>query len=223
MVDLRYIKPNDLWYVIGLITADGNLSPDGRHISITSKDGDMLGAVKRALKIDNKISKKARLRGGIKKYYLLQLGDINFYRYLINIGLKQKKSLTLKSIAIPNMYFRDFLRGIIDGDGSISSWSHKNNKNIQWSLRIFSGSAYFTGWLKNKVEKAYKVNGRVHKLHKKDRNPIYTIKFGKMAAKVVINNCYYDNCLALRRKLKKAQECLRSENVFMTYGDVTAI
>gem|GEM_PF-6676481 len=30
-------------YVIGLLTTDGNLSPDGRHINFTSKDRELVG------------------------------------------------------------------------------------------------------------------------------------------------------------------------------------
>ena len=37
MIDLTKIKPNDLWYLVGLVATDGSLSLDGRHINITSK------------------------------------------------------------------------------------------------------------------------------------------------------------------------------------------
>jgi hypothetical protein len=49
MVDLKIVRPEHVWYVIGFITADGNLSIDGRHINITSKDIVHLGNIKRAL------------------------------------------------------------------------------------------------------------------------------------------------------------------------------
>ncbi len=38
----------------------------------------------------------------------------------------------------------DFLRGVIDGDGNISTWIHRTNHNRQWCLRIYSTqSVYF--------------------------------------------------------------------------------
>lgn len=40
------IKSKDLWYLIGLITTDGCLSSDGRHIDITSKDYEFLREIK---------------------------------------------------------------------------------------------------------------------------------------------------------------------------------
>src|SRR3989344_3871408 len=121
MVDLRYIKPENLWYVIGLIVTDGNLSKDGRHVSITSKDGNLLEAVKANLNLNSKISKKSRDREQEKKYSVLQFSDVVFYRYLLNIGLKVRKSLILEKVDVPPAYFSDFLRGIIDGDGSINT------------------------------------------------------------------------------------------------------
>ena len=33
---------HDFAYAIGLITTDGNLSPDGRHINLTSKDEEII-------------------------------------------------------------------------------------------------------------------------------------------------------------------------------------
>ena len=35
-----------LWYLVGLITADGFLSKDGRHIDITAKDYKFLKKIK---------------------------------------------------------------------------------------------------------------------------------------------------------------------------------
>ncbi len=44
----------ELAYVVGIIATDGNLSPDGRHINITSKDEEMVQTVKKLLRLDNK-------------------------------------------------------------------------------------------------------------------------------------------------------------------------
>jgi hypothetical protein len=48
------IKGTNLWYLVGLITSDGNLSPDGRHIDITSSDYDFLLEIKKRIGIENK-------------------------------------------------------------------------------------------------------------------------------------------------------------------------
>jgi len=48
----------DLAYVVGLITSDGCLYNDGRHLSITSKDRDLLNTVKKILGLKVKIGYK---------------------------------------------------------------------------------------------------------------------------------------------------------------------
>jgi len=41
-------------YAIGLLTTDGNLSKDGRHLNLTSKDKDLINIFKGCLGIKNK-------------------------------------------------------------------------------------------------------------------------------------------------------------------------
>src|SRR3989344_2477009 len=138
MVDLSLVKPKDLWYVVGLIATDGNLSKDGRHISIVSKDNIFLRKVRKALLLKNKIGFKANGIHPEKIYSVLQIGDKKFFNFLLSIGLIPKKSLILDKLSVPKNYFTDFLRGVIDGDGTIVSWVHKSNGNKQWSVRIYS-------------------------------------------------------------------------------------
>lgn len=218
MVDLKNIKPQNLWYVVGLITTDGCLSKDGRHIDITSKNRKHLEAVKDALGLKVKIGLKTS--GGNLMYPRLQFGDVNFYRFLENIGLSKKKSLVLREIDINGKYFRDFLRGVIDGDGSICTWIHKSNFHRQWSLRIVSAAPIFINWLKRRVEEKYGVRGRVHAYIRDGRNNLYLLKFGKLAAKVIISDIYYKDSLALGGKDKKHTRCLQDENKMINYGGV---
>ena len=223
MVDLSLVKPQDLWYTVGLIATDGNLSKDGRHISITSKDEDLLRSLKKILFLKLKLTKKARASEQIKKYFVLQIGDVKFYKFLLGIGLSQRKSLTLGKVKCPLKFFKDFLRGVIDGDGNISMWKHKGNGNIQWSLRVFSASHTFISWLKLQMENEFKIKGKLYKKKADGYNPLYTIKFGKLAAKVILEKCYYKNCVALNRKHIKALDCLRTQNGLSKYGNVISI
>lgn len=218
MVDLSLVKPQHLWYTIGLIATDGNLCNDGRHINITSADRKHMEQVKKALLLENKITQKARGNEKIKKYAFLQFGDVAFYKFLLKIGLAPKKSLTLGKIEVPGEYFKDFLRGIIDGDGSITTWVHRSNKNIQWSSRVVSASKTFIIWLKKEVENKFKVHGKLHVSARPDYNPLYILKFGKFPTKTILINCYYKNCIALTRKNLLAKKCLQSEDKLSKYG-----
>lgn len=221
MVDLKSIQQEHLWYIIGLIATDGNLSKDGRHINITSKDRKFLFLVKKALKLKNKIGRKARGNLGEKIYSQLQFGDVKFYKYLEDIGLTKKKSLTMRALEIDKNYFLDFLRGVIDGDGSISTWIHRTNSHRQWSLRIVSAAPVFIQWLKTEIENYFDVNGKLyHYKYKNKSNPLYILKFGKLPAKVILKLTYYEDCLSLSRKHKNAAVCLQDENKMINYGNI---
>lgn len=224
MLDLEKIKPNDLWYIIGLITTDGNLSKDGRHINLTSKDRSLLISVKKALLLKNKIGRKARAKEKGKKYSFLQIGDKKFYNFLLSIGLTQRKSLTLGKLSIPHSYFPDFLRGVIDGDGNIHTWIHNTNGNRQWALRIFSGSREFILWLKQKIENYFSTSGKIYISKRKGRkNYLYIIKFGKFATKLILENIYKDGPLVLNRKAKRVRKCLQDEDHLRKYGIFKAV
>ncbi len=221
MIDLNVIKPENLWYVIGLVTSDGNLSKDLRHISITSKDESLLLDVRNALGLTNKITLKTRSYEPEKKYFFLQFGDVKCYRFLESLGLVPNKSLILGKLLVPDVFFHDFLRGVIDGDGCIYSWKHHTNNYTQWSLRIACAAPNFIYWLKYQTEVLFKVQGKLYK-HTNAGNGIYNLKFGKLAAKVILKQCYYEGCLCLDRKLKIATDCLNSVNGFKKYGKVVS-
>ena len=221
MVDLKFIKPSSLWYFVGLMATDGNLSKDGRHLEITSKNKDHLVSVKKSLGLKTKIGKKSRGGSSRKLYPRLQFGDVRLYKYLLSIGLTPKKSLTLGKIKIDQIYFVDFLRGIVDGDGCISTWVHKTNLHRQWSLRITSAAPIFIKWLKKEIEKYFSVKGKLYKYRYKDKkNDIYILKFGKLPTKLIITGIYKGSSVFLDRKKKKHLECLRDKNKMINYGNI---
>ncbi|MDP2693170.1 MAG: LAGLIDADG family homing endonuclease [bacterium] len=145
-------KTNCTWsskfaYVIGLIASDGNLSSDGRHVIFTSKDEELALLFKRYTKHKGKISKKSRGGSNEKNYFYVQIGDVNFYKFLLSIGLTQRKSHTIGKLDIPKKFFYDFLRGCIDGDGSIGIFRHPQSKYPQFKIRLVSASKQFLEWV----------------------------------------------------------------------------
>lgn len=214
MVDLNSIKQSDFWYFIGLLVTDGNLSNDGRHINLTSKDIDHLEKLKSVLGLHSKLTLKAR--GGRlaeKKYGFLQFSDVALYKYLLSIGLSQKKSLTIGAVKVPRPYFTDFLRGIIDGDGSIRRWIHASNAHEQWSLSVVSGSRLFLEWLNVEINAVLGITARLHV----SKAGLYLLKFGKMKAQKIMKACYYKGALALERKAVLAGVCLQDNKIIRSY------
>ena len=215
------LRPADIWYVVVYIVTDVNLSKDGRYINITSKDRQHLFEIQKRLGISNKIGWKARGGSTEKIYSQIQFSDVRFYRYLLGLGIHPRKSLTLKEILIDKAYFSDFLRGIIDGDGNIHTWIHPTNAHRQWALRIVSASPIFASWLKNEIETYFGVRGRLYAYkHSGKKNFINILKFGKLATKVILQNTYYSDAFALKRKIKTANVCLQDQNKMINYGNV---
>jgi hypothetical protein len=200
--DLK-IEGANLWYFVGLITTDGCLSSDGRHINITSKDHSFLDNLRMSLGITNKIGTK--YNASMQKSFQIHIGNKNFYEFLLSIGLMPNKSLILGQIKVPDNYFCDFLRGVVDGDGCIRKWTHSTNKREQWSLRIYSGSKKFVDWLNESITQLFRVTGKIH-----TGKNISVLKYGKMASRKISEECYYKNCFGLDRKIKLAQECIKS-------------
>jgi hypothetical protein len=127
---------------------------------------------------------------------------------MLSIGLTPRKSLTLKELGVPEKYFFDFLRGLIDGDGCIRRWIHPFNGREQWSLRIFSGSTAFINWLSQRMSLLLSAKGKIYRNSTQSR--CYVLKFGKMAARNIAMQCYYPGAFALERKSVLADECVNS-------------
>jgi hypothetical protein len=203
--ELKIEGPN-LWYLVGLITTDGCLLSDGRHIDITSADKEFLAEIVASMGLINKIGVKNK--GKVNQAYHIQIANKNLYEFLLSIGLLPNKSLKLKRLSIPKEFFNDFLRGVIDGDGCLRRWIHPSNNHEQWSLRIFSGSKVFINWLESKIEELIGCKGRVHSDLSSNRiHELYTLKYGKLAAADILKNCYYRGAFGLERKSELAHNC----------------
>ncbi|HAQ02449.1 hypothetical protein A2467_00895 [Candidatus Nomurabacteria bacterium RIFOXYC2_FULL_36_8] len=197
----------DFAYVIGVIATDGNLSPDLRHIHITSKDEEMLLNCKKCLGINNLIGKKARGGSKDKKYYVLQFGDKNFFEFLLSIGITPKKSKTINELKIPKEYFKDFLRGCIDGDGSITISKHKESKHPQYKVRLCSASKLFLEWILKSCIELFEVKGGSICLPKE--SSVYTLTFAKEDSIKVLQFIYKGKNTSLSRKRNIAFKILK--------------
>ncbi len=84
------------------------------------------------------------------------------------IGLTPAKSLTLRPLAVPDSVFADFLRGCVDGDGSVvvyADWYHtdKNERYVYERLYVtlVSGSWRFLDWIRSTVHRLISLKGSI--------------------------------------------------------------
>ena len=137
----------DLAYVTGLFSADGCLSKDGRHLILVSKDMQIIECVAAILGRNSTTQVKLGQLG--TPAYQLQFSDVALYDFLTKVGLTPAKSQTMPALSIPDLYYRDFLRGNFDGDGSIyGGWDTRWKSSFTAYTSFCSGSIQFLKWIR---------------------------------------------------------------------------
>lgn len=197
---------SELAYVVGLITTDGNLSKDGRHIELTSKDLAQVETFSKLLNLRARISAKRGSYGTGKKYFRVQFGDVKLYRFLLKIGLIPNKTRKLGKLKIPDQYFADFLRGHLDGDGyTYSYWDKRWKNSFMLYTGFVSASKPHIMWLQERIKRLYGLTGAV----KPEDKSTFSLKFAKRESMVLLKRIYYKEGLpCLQRKHSKIMQSL---------------
>lgn len=200
-----------LAYAIGLITTDGSLSTDGRHITFVSKDIQLLKTFKKILNLKNKIGRRKSGYTGKKNCYYIQFGDVIFYKWLQKIGLTSNKSKSIKGLKISKKYFFDFLRGHFDGDGTCYSyWDSRWKSSFMFYLCFVSGSLDHLEWLKNEINLYLGIKGCISRTGKE----VWKLSYPKTKSKILIRKMYHKkNLPCLERKYKKLNRLLEIDKM----------
>lgn len=199
----------DFAYAVGLMTADGSLSSNGRHLSFVSKEIEQIENFKKCLGLSVKtgtiFSKNLKLT---EPYYRVQWGNVVLYRFLLSIGLTPNKSLTQGPLHIPKQYFLDFLRGLYDGDGCFYSYFDPRWENsFMFYLSFASGSNDFITWLQSEIQEATGLVG--HRTRAKNQR-YFQLKYAKQETLKLLNRLYgKPRAIHLKRKKLKIVRALR--------------
>lgn len=209
----------ELAYAIGLLVTDGNLSRDGRHITMRSSDYNLLETFKFCLNLKTEIKQTYNDGFAKKPSFRVQFSDAQFYRWLLSIGLFPAKTYTIAELAIPDLYFRDFLRGHLDGDGSITVYKDYYNTfkdpkyiyNRLW-LRFISSSGAHIMWLQKRIKNLLRTKGHIAqgKIQRPDQTTgLWMLKFGKKESVKILSWIYYHpDVPCLKRKRIIAEKAL---------------
>ncbi len=210
---LRKVKvrwSNNFAYAIGLISSDGNLSADGRHIYFVSIDLALVENLKNALKINTEIFKHRRGGEKEKKYYVLSFGDVKFCRFLNDIGIHPAKSKTIKEVIIPPAYFSGFLRGLFDGDGTFYTfWDKRWPNSFGYKISFASASKTFVLWLKDRLTKEFQVKGFI-----RPGDGVFNLNYVKGDSRKLFSAMYpsrLNKVLFLERKYNKIKLALEQD------------
>ena len=141
-----------------------------------------------------------------------------FYEWLMAIGLTPRKSLTIGPLGVPDDYFADFLRGCIDGDGSVLVYTDRQHEASNASyvytrlyVSLVSASRPFIDWIRATVDRLLGLPGSVCVKRTPRGRVIWNLRYSKKASIRILSWMYYSPdvpCLA--RKRAKAEPFIDS-------------
>lgn len=206
-------RNNKFFYVLGLILTDGCLSQQYKKnvLSFLSKDEDLVAMVAEITKTNYH---------KYKNYYRLDCRDQNIIKEFTDYGLHYRKSLDLCFPSnIPLEYMSDFVRGCIDGDGSIGLYKNSKNTKLASCYLCSSSSVFIKGFrnLLDLLKLRYTfvvVSPRKRIFNNKSfiSKEHYVVKFKGSKALDFLKWCNYDSNISSLRKRKVYQEVINYYN-----------
>ena len=192
-----------LAYAIGLLTTDGNLSPDGRHFDFTSNDKELIDTLKICLSLKNKVARKRSGYTQKKTAFRIQFGNVTLYKWLLRMGLMPNKSKRMGALKIPDRFFFDFLRGHLDGDGSVKKYYDPvYPKSKRLYLTFISASLRHVLWIQKSVKRLITIKGFL-----RTGRRVYVLTYSKHDSITLLQRLYYKSDVpCLKRKFLIAQE-----------------
>jgi len=207
------------FYLAGFIAADGTLRKQKYSkvlkISLSKKDENHLKQIQKLLENNSPIKhyktkiKNKKICNNKAKYNEYEYSELTITSSKIfddldrfNIVPNKTSSYTMPDWLISHNLVRHFIRGYIDGDGSICISLNKKYLKPQASLSIIGNKNLIDVINKIFIEKC-KINGSKIN-HKPGTKHTYRIRFsGNKQMKKLANFLYSDSNIFLRRKIDK--------------------
>ncbi|MBC8161685.1 MAG: hypothetical protein H7Z42_10750 [Roseiflexaceae bacterium] len=195
-VDFFRVWTPEMAYVLGYWWSDGHMrikNDTGAHlIEIASNDYDHLVVIAQAISGNYSLRKVAVT----SNTYLISFCSKEMYQDVLAHGGTPRKSRTIDFPYVPDELLAHFVRGVIDGDGTLT-WN--GDRPI---LQIYSGSPKMIEHLGLSVERMTGIPAPSVSLNRDN----YYIKWSTVRAKCLVAWLYKQNVgLAMPRKLAVAE------------------
>jgi len=165
------IDCRDKAYFLGWIFTDGYLNPAKSEgygsIVLNITDLEVLESFKKYTNSDAPIherdltvyEKKYSFKNHLKKSYSFSLTNPKTWKDCLTLGLTPRKTFTVKfPTKIPNIYLKDFLRGVFEGDGSVSY----NDKRQAKHVTIYCANKKFLADIQTKILLLVNINSTIN-------------------------------------------------------------
>lgn len=198
------INTEEKAYFLGFIFADGCVSNGEFFLDINEKDIEILLLFREKIHSNCKIATRKK---GNSMMSRIAIKNKEFCSSLSRYGIIDNKTKMVKHLPkdlIPATLYKDFLRGLIDGDG----WVIKTEKNlykIGYVTQYYSTAEDFVEMLNPLIEEKWK--NKI--VTPKNKYAVVNIQKQSIVKQVALA-LYKDNKICLSRKFQMAQEIFDS-------------
>ncbi|MDQ0230943.1 LAGLIDADG family homing endonuclease [Metabacillus malikii] len=174
-----------------MLAADGHVDKTGGRFYLDLKESDAYHVKQLAIDLESDAEPAPTKYKSVRLTIMSrQIADD-----LRALGLNHDKSYTLKYPEIPEDMHRHFLRGLMDGDGSIAERSN----NARYHVLEFAGTKDIIEKVRFIISDTLGV--RAPKIFKRKNSPLHTVKWGSKAEILAILDWFYEDATVyLKRK-----------------------
>lgn len=212
-------------YILGFLYADGcNYENEGKiKIDIAEQDVDILHKIKKCMKYDGNI---LRYNQNIDKIcgvscksqptYRINIHSKHLSKQLSDKGCHGNKTYNLSfpsEYQVPSKYLCHFIRGLLDGDGCISSWvDNKQTGHKKFSVTL-TGTTELVGVVAEKIKAKFNCTPCINTRYPdRDNNNITMNICGNALIEKILTWLYQGASLYMDRKYEKYLELLDERN-----------
>ena len=152
-------------YTLGYVFTDGNVQYDtrasrwGLTITAAQKDESHLEKIRQLMRITKPLTYSAKTRS-----YRMTIASRVLAEKLVEKGVVPRKSLVVDFPDVPVPFLRHFIRGVVDGDGSVFYFDR--HRSTYFSIRIYSVSRLFLIGAQAAIEEQISVASYPRRVHK---------------------------------------------------------
>lgn len=210
-----YNEDDVSYYLLGAFITDGcvystNKNKNRYACQLSSKDHEWLESIAKF------VGSNLRIHKYKENYFGLRIIRNEIAQWFINHGCFPRKTYTVTLPNIPDKYFSDFMRGCIDGDGSIGTYFSNNRANR--SCKLICANEKFlqeiqtvlnTKNIKSSITNRGKQNSKLNGKNIIATVNSYSLNFSGINCLKLLEYTYYKNHkISLNRKLYKANEII---------------
>lgn len=195
-------------YVFGFLQSDGHLGSHKKsglkkgklNIELSFKDRDILLLIQKCIDVETSFSSRIRNTNFKENYKSCKLSfhSTEFREALHKLGLPiGKKSAIIKPPKSKYVEI-DYWRGIIDGDGSLGF-----TKDGWPFISLNTSSTKLALEYKKFIKK---ITGRTNNANRNKRDGTFNICETRENAQLICKELYYNECIGMKRKIKKAKK-----------------